>query len=101
MIAEGIEPKENFPAGPYPSDKLTYKSPTLVEFATPAGKDGSWNRRPAGQGRAAGHWPRQAGRPAADGPDLDLLSVRLPAAQADLAPAIVAAAEATLPDASQ
>ena len=40
VIAEGIEPKENFPAGPYPADKLTYKSPTLVEFATPAGKDG-------------------------------------------------------------
>ena len=40
VIAEGIEPKENFPAGPYPADKLTYKTPTLVEFATPAGKDG-------------------------------------------------------------
>ena len=37
----------------------------------------------------------------ADEPDLLLMSVRLPTVQADLAPAILRAAEATLPDASQ
>jgi hypothetical protein len=100
VIAEGIEPKENFPAGPYPSDKLTYKTPTLVEFATPAGKDGLG----AAAGLGASPLPvvglaKLVGL--ADGPDLYLLAVRLPAAQADLASAVVGAAEATLPDASQ
>ena len=99
VIAEGIEPKENFPAGPYPSDKLTYKTPTLVEFATPPGKDGLG----AAAGLGASPLPvvglaKLAG--AADGPNLYLLAVRLPAAQAALGPAIVAAAEATLPNPS-
>jgi hypothetical protein len=100
VIAEGIEPKENFPAGPYPTDKLTYRTPTQVEFATPAGKDGLG----AAAGLGASPLPvvglaKLAGP--ADGPDLYLLAVRLPAAQADLAAAIVAAAEAALPNSSQ
>jgi hypothetical protein len=100
VIAEGIEPKENFPAGPYPSDKLTYKTATLVEFATPAGKDGLG----AAAGLGASPLPvvglaKLAGP--LDGPDLYLLAVRLPVAQANLASAIVGAAEATLPDAPQ
>jgi len=99
VIAEGIEPKANFPAGPYPADKLTYKTPTLVAFATPAGKDGLG----AAAGLGASPLPvvglaKLVGP--ADGPDLYLLAVRLPAAQADLAAAIVAAAEATLPNSS-
>ncbi len=100
VIAEGVEPKENFPAGPYPSDKLIYKTPTLVEFSTPAGKDGlgTADRLAKGALPVIG-LAKLVGQ--ADGPDLDLLSVRLPASQADLAPAIVGAAEATLPDASQ
>jgi hypothetical protein len=100
VIAEGVEPKENFPAGPYPADKLTYKTATLVAFATPAGKDGLG----AAAGLGASPLPvvglaKLVGP--ADGPDLYLLAVRLPAAQADLAAAIVAAAEATLPNSSQ
>jgi len=100
VIAEGVEPKENFPAGPYPADKLTYKTPTLVEFATPPGKDGLG----AAAGLGASPLPvvglaKLVG--AADGPELYLLAIRLPAGQADLAPAIVAAAEATLPNSSQ
>jgi len=100
VIAEGVEPKENFPAGPYPADKLTYKTLTLVEFATPAGKDGLGTADRLAKGALPVIGLAKLVGPA-DGPDLYLLAVRLPAAQADLAPAIVAAAEATLPDASQ
>jgi hypothetical protein len=100
VIAEGIEPKENFPAGPYPADKLTYRTPTLVEFATPAGMDGLGTAGRLAKGALPVIGLAKLVGPA-DGPDLYLLSVRLPAAQADLAPAIVGAAEATLPDAPQ
>ena len=100
MIAEGVEPKENFPAGPYPSDKLTYKTPTLVEFATPAGKDGLGTADRLAKGPLPVVGLAKLVGPA-DGPDLYLLSVRLPAAEADLAAAIVGAAEATLPNAPQ
>lgn len=99
VIAEGIEPKENFPSGPYPSDTLTYKTPTLVEFATPAGKDGlgTTDRLAKGPLPIVG-LAKLVG--AAEEPDLYLLAVRLPAAQAGLAAAIVNAAETTLPNSS-
>jgi hypothetical protein len=35
VIAEGIEPARNFPSGPYPNDKLVYRSKGLVEYQTP------------------------------------------------------------------
>jgi hypothetical protein len=99
VIAEGIEPKENFPAGPYPADTLTYKTLTLVEFATPAGKDGLGTA-----GRLAKSALPVVGLAKfvgpADEPDLYVLAVRLPAAQTNLAAAIVSAAEATLPNSS-
>lgn len=40
VIAEGIEPAASFPAGPYPQDKLTYRSKNIVEFETPANTEG-------------------------------------------------------------
>ncbi len=40
VIAEGIEPRENFPSGPYPADKTTYRGARMVEFETPADMDG-------------------------------------------------------------
>jgi hypothetical protein len=40
VIAEGIEPKSYFPFGPYPADETVYKNARLVEFETPANKDG-------------------------------------------------------------
>src|SRR5271165_2456015 len=40
VIAERAYPKEHFPSGPYPADRLTYKNPRIVEFATPANKEG-------------------------------------------------------------
>ncbi|HVU45129.1 MAG TPA: hypothetical protein VHD85_03320 [Terracidiphilus sp.] len=36
VIAEGIEPASAFPSGPYPTDKLTYRSKEIVEYVTPA-----------------------------------------------------------------
>jgi hypothetical protein len=92
VIAEGIESKEKFPFGPYPADKTTYKSARLVEFETPANMDGlgtsdrlQKNSLPI-EGMASLEGPP-------DGPDFFLLTVRLPAEQANLAPAIVKQAE--------
>jgi hypothetical protein len=40
IIKEGIQPASSFPSGPFPADKLTYKSKEIVEFETPANTDG-------------------------------------------------------------
>jgi hypothetical protein len=40
VIAEGIEPASDFPFGPYPNDKLTYRGKSVVEFETPANTQG-------------------------------------------------------------
>jgi hypothetical protein len=92
VIAEGIEPKENFPSGPYPADKLTFKNPRLVEYETPAMKDGlGASDRLQKNAQAIVGVARL--EQSDDGPNLFLLSLRLPANQAGLAPAIIAAAE--------
>jgi hypothetical protein len=40
VIAEGIEPASSFPFGPYPNDDLVYRSNEIVEYKTPAQKEG-------------------------------------------------------------
>jgi hypothetical protein len=40
VIKEGNQPASSFPSGPFPTDKLTYKSKEIVEFETPANSDG-------------------------------------------------------------
>lgn len=40
VISEGLEPASDFPSGPYPSDKLVYKSKEVVEYETPAQTEG-------------------------------------------------------------
>jgi hypothetical protein len=40
VIAEGVEPTTSFPYGPYPTDKLTYKSKETVEYVTPPNTEG-------------------------------------------------------------
>ncbi len=40
VIAEGIESAKDFPQGPYPNDKLTYRSKEVVEYQTPANTKG-------------------------------------------------------------
>jgi len=44
VIAEGIEPATDFPFGPYPKDKLTYKGQNIVEYETPAQTEGLGTR---------------------------------------------------------
>ncbi|MGD1036454.1 MAG: hypothetical protein ABR878_04520 [Roseiarcus sp.] len=92
VIAEGIEPQANFPAGPYPADKTTYKNARLVEFETPADRDGlGTSDRLQKNSLPITGMAKLEDSP--DGPNFFLLTVRLPANQAILAPAIVSQAE--------
>ncbi len=92
VIAEGIEPKEDFPSGPYPADKTTAKNAREVEFVTPAGMDGlGTSGRLQKSALPIEGVAKLVDDP--DGPDFFLLTVRLPANQAALAPAIVSQAE--------
>jgi hypothetical protein len=82
FLADGLE----LPIGPYPGDKLMYKSKDIVEYVTPA--------RAEGLGTQFG--VRSSANPIAGVAiltpprmDLDLLSVRLPPNLAHLAPIIV------------
>jgi hypothetical protein len=86
VIAEGIEPASDFPFGPYPGDKLTYRGKNIVEFETPANAQGLgtaslllMNASPID------------GVAIIAGKDTDLthLSVRVTAADGDLIPFIV------------
>ena len=92
VIAEGIEPKQNFPFGPFPADKLAYKTPLLVEFETPGNKDGlgTSDRLQKNAQPILGMATLKA---TPIGPDFFLVTVRLPANQAGLATVIVAQAE--------
>lgn len=40
IIKEGIAPEGSFPFGPYPADKLVYKTKEVVEYQTPPQQDG-------------------------------------------------------------
>jgi hypothetical protein len=40
VIAESVEPATSFPHGPYPTDRLTYKSKEAVEYVTPPNTEG-------------------------------------------------------------
>jgi hypothetical protein len=80
------QPPGSFPFGPYPTDTLTYKSKTVVEYRTPAQTDGLGTYS----------WLEKSGDPI-DGvailvgqtPDLLLLEVRLPRDLDGLAAAII------------
>jgi hypothetical protein len=86
VIAEGIEPASSFPFGPYPKDKLIYRSKEIVEYQTPAETDGfgtdSYLQKNASP---------ISGVAILYGEELDLLflSARLPVDSVDLTPAIV------------
>jgi hypothetical protein len=89
----GVSPSA-FPSGPYPKDKLTYKSDRTVEYQTPARADGLGTQS----------WIKKNDRPI-DGvamligktPDLALLSVRLPSGLTELTPTIVSQVERDAP----
>jgi hypothetical protein len=93
VIAEGIEPKEAFPKGPFPRDKTIRRSETLVEFTTPAGEDGMGTMsRLVKNGD-----PIQGVAILLPDEDMDLvtLQVRLPANQRGYAAAIISGIENT------
>jgi hypothetical protein len=80
------------PTGPYPKDTLTYRSKTIVEYTTPANTEGLGNFNSLlgkndlpirGAAVIIGVPPNVR-----DGPDMVLLSVRLPQALAELIPVI-------------
>jgi hypothetical protein len=79
-------PANYFTFGPYPEDKLTYKSKTVVEYRTPAQADGlgthSWLKKDGGPIYGVAILIGQT-------PDLLLLSMRLPPDLAGLTSVIV------------
>lgn len=97
VIAEGIEPASDFPSGPYPSDKLTYRGKNIVEFETPANAQG------LGTGsRLEANASPIDGVAIISGADSDLvqMSARVPANDADLIPAMVGQTEKEYADVS-
>lgn len=94
IIAEGFGPASDYPFGPFPSDHLTYKGRNLVEFITPAHRNGlgtmSW-LLPSDQ-------PITGFALLTMGPDIDTellhLSFRLPPSLTHLGAALIQQAEA-------
>ena len=86
VIKQGIQPPSDFPFGPYPKDKLTYKSHEIVEYETPAQSEGLGTKS-----RLRKNADPIRGVEILSGEALDLLSlaVQLPKDLSDLAPIIV------------
>lgn len=91
VIAEGLEPASDFPFGPYPADKLHYRSDALVEYETPANAEGLGTRSWL---LANGQSIRGVEMLTGETPDLVSLAVRIPAALNDLVNVIVQQTEA-------
>lgn len=79
-------PASEFPTGPFPADKLTYKSARAVMYRTPAQADGLGTMS----------WIKKNGSPidgvamlVGDAPDLVHVVVRLPDSLRWLAPSII------------
>ena len=86
VAAEGIWPADAFPSGPYPQDKLTYKSKEMVEYQTPAQTEGlGTNSRLLKNSSPISGVAILVGEP----PDLLFLSMRLPLDLGGLAAAII------------
>jgi hypothetical protein len=86
VIAEGIAPADSFPSGPYPADKLTYRSKWMVEYATPANADGLGTDSRLIK---SGHPIRGVAILVGETPDLVHLAVRLLPDLSDLASPII------------
>jgi hypothetical protein len=86
VIAEGIEPAKDFPQGPYPSDKLTYKNKETVVYQTPANTKGlgTDSRLKPNATPIDG-----VAMLVSEEPSLIFLAARLPPDQANLTPAII------------
>lgn len=86
VVAEGIEPTDSFPFGPYPADKLTYRSQLMVEYETPANADGLGTESRL---RKNGHPIRGVAILVGETPDLVHLAVRLSPEALGLASAVI------------
>ena len=86
VLAEGVESTSDFPFGPYPDDKLTYKNEEMVEYETPAHTDGLGTRS-----RIQKNSDSIRGVAILAGKDTDLffLAARLPSEMNDLTSIIV------------
>jgi hypothetical protein len=91
-------PESTFRYGPYPSDKLTYRGETVVEYETP----------PESEGLGTRSWLKKSERSiqgvailSGKTPDLHHLAVRLPADLAGFAPVIVRQFESEIAPASK
>ena len=91
VIDEGLEPKQDFPFGPFPTDHLTRRSDTVVEFTTPAHSEGIGLTGYA----ARGDLPISGVVILMPDDDMDLikLNVRLPLEMGALAKDVIAATE--------
>jgi hypothetical protein len=86
VIGEGIEPASSFPFGPFPKDKLNYRSKVMVEYETPANTEGlGTTSRLKKNGQPITGVAILIG----ETPDLLILSVRLPPNLTDLSSAIL------------
>ncbi len=75
-LLEGFDiPRDSYPFGPYPSDRLTYKSKNVVEYTTPAQREGLGTRSSLKQNSDPIEGVAILSR---EPPDVILLSVRLP-----------------------
>ena len=86
ILAEGIASGLSFPTGPYPKDKLSYKTAEIVEYETPPQTDGLGTYAGLKKNAEPIRGVAMLVPPAFD---LILLAVRLPADLRKLAPAIV------------
>jgi hypothetical protein len=91
VVSEGIEPRSDFPAAPYPADRLEHKSDREAEFLTPANADGigTQSRLVKSDTPIVGFVQLSPDR----GMDLTEIFVRMPPELVGLATPIVVAAE--------
>lgn len=85
-IEENIMPASDFPSGPYPKDKLTYKNKEMVEFETLAMSEGLGTMSRLLPNSNSIHGVRIL---SGDTPDLTSLTMRLPASDNDLTSVII------------
>lgn len=90
VVNEGIRPASDFPRGPYPHDKITYKNKTIAEYITPARMNGMGTESRLQKNEAPIYG---AAILTGDTPDLVSVNVRLSAKFSKLTPIILAQAE--------
>jgi len=86
VIAEGLLPANDFPFGPYPTDKLTYRSDHVVEYETPPNAQGLGTQSRLEPGEQPIRGAEVLYGPE---PSLASLAIRVPPNQADLVPIII------------